>query len=230
MASGQALVGWKVVIPPNNLPSGFAEPVRGIITAFSKRKYTVLADPPVDQELTFTYATLKHWTRHPPHPDSDSEEGGEEESIAGSSSAGSEEGGEHAAEAEGGDAPGPHSWDQDADHNSPPDPAALPKDSLGAQPSPAAAAKARAGGVLGCFLVFFTTAMLQLLVRCTNLYAAAYYGAEAATAWEPVTQQELLSFIGVHLAMGISQLPEYDMWGGSVHAGLLCPRGWWIGF
>jgi hypothetical protein len=79
--------------------------------------------------------------------------------------------------------------------------------------------------VLGCFLVFFTTAMLQPLVRCTNLYAAACYEAEAATAWEPVTEQELLSFIGVHLAMGISQLPEYDMWGGSVHAGLLCPMG-----
>ena len=64
--------------------------------------------------------------------------------------------------------------------------------------------------ILETFNLFFTTALVRLIVEQTNLYAAhALCGMSerAATSWKDVTESDILAFLGFAILMGVNQLP-----------------------
>lgn len=77
----------------------------------------------------------------------------------------------------------------------------------------------RAATPLEMFLLFFTSAMVHLVCEATNQYAVycLLSTGKDPDNWVPVSYNELLSFLGVHVAMSIVQFPHYQhyWWTGS---------------
>lgn len=69
---------------------------------------------------------------------------------------------------------------------------------------------------LECFQLFFTTALVTILVTQTNLYADQLRTASApspSNRWYNVSMEEILAYLGIHIAMGIVNLPSLrDFW------------------
>jgi len=67
-----------------------------------------------------------------------------------------------------------------------------------------------------CFTLFFTSAVISILVTQTNLYASQLRSAKVpspSNRWEDVTTDEMLAYLGLHIAMGIVNLPNIkDFW------------------
>ena len=67
-----------------------------------------------------------------------------------------------------------------------------------------------------CFKLFFTGALISILVAQTNLYANQLRSAKApspSNRWRDVTEGEMLAYLGLHIAMGIVNLPNLcDFW------------------
>ena len=69
---------------------------------------------------------------------------------------------------------------------------------------------------LECFQLFFTTALVTILITQTNLYADQLRTASApspSNRWYDVSMEEILAYLGIHIAMGIVNLPSLrDFW------------------
>jgi len=67
-----------------------------------------------------------------------------------------------------------------------------------------------------CFYLFFTSAVISVLITQTNLYADQLRAAKPPSPsnhWHSVTKEEILAFLGLHIAMGIVNLPSlHDFW------------------
>ena len=67
-----------------------------------------------------------------------------------------------------------------------------------------------------CFKLFFTTSLVSILVAQTNLYANQLRSAKPpspSNRWRDVTESEILAYLGLHIAMGIVNLPNLcDFW------------------
>ena len=64
--------------------------------------------------------------------------------------------------------------------------------------------------ILETFQLFFTTALVRLIVEQTNSYAAHALNEmseRAATRWKDVTESDILAFLGFAILMGANQLP-----------------------
>lgn len=61
--------------------------------------------------------------------------------------------------------------------------------------------------ILETFQLFFTAAIVNLVVDQTNLYAAQVLGERVATTWVDVTENDILAFFGFAILMGVNQLP-----------------------
>ncbi len=62
------------------------------------------------------------------------------------------------------------------------------------------------------FFLFFTSSLLEEIVRQTNAYAAECMG-ETFDKWQPVTVDELCAYMGFMILMGLVQLPSiHDYW------------------
>ena len=62
---------------------------------------------------------------------------------------------------------------------------------------------------LGYLQQFIDHTLIDTFVTNTNLYAAA----RAATAWVPVTSEEMWQYLAVRIRQGIVQLPSYTTTG-----------------
>ncbi|KAJ8044746.1 Optic atrophy 3 protein-like [Holothuria leucospilota] len=62
----------------------------------------------------------------------------------------------------------------------------------------------RARTELDCFRLFFTTAVIDNLVKQTNLYAQQIGARESYLGWTPVGREDILAFMGVAMAMSVS--------------------------
>ncbi len=56
------------------------------------------------------------------------------------------------------------------------------------------------------FRLLFDDRILDRIVRCTNLNAAA--STQHETAWKPVTKEEILSYLGALIFFGLENTPE----------------------
>lgn len=69
---------------------------------------------------------------------------------------------------------------------------------------------------LECFQLFFTSTIISILVAQTNLYANTERAAKAPSPsnhWKDVVVDEMLAYLGIHIAMGIVNLPNVrDFW------------------
>ncbi len=66
---------------------------------------------------------------------------------------------------------------------------------------------------LEVFRMFFTSAIMNIIVCQTNLYALQCMGEEKYDRWDKVTEQEMLAYFGFMILMGIFRLPSiHDYW------------------
>ena len=66
---------------------------------------------------------------------------------------------------------------------------------------------------LGVFQLFFTTSLLELIVKQTNQYALECMGNERFEVWTKITVEELCAYLGFMILMGLVDLPAlYDYW------------------
>ena len=69
---------------------------------------------------------------------------------------------------------------------------------------------------LECFQLFFVPALVSILMTQTNLYAdqcRATGVPSPSNLWGAVSMEEMLAFLGMHIAMGIVSLPSlHDFW------------------
>ena len=69
---------------------------------------------------------------------------------------------------------------------------------------------------LECFQLFFVPALVSILMTQTNLYAdqcRATGVPSPSNLWLAVSMEEMLAFLGIHIAMGIVSLPSlHDFW------------------
>jgi hypothetical protein len=71
------------------------------------------------------------------------------------------------------------------------------------------------GGTVGtAYKSFISAAIIALLARETNVYALQCYAENGKdpSKWKMVTEEEMLSFIGVLMVMDINQLPRLDLY------------------
>lgn len=62
-----------------------------------------------------------------------------------------------------------------------------------------------------CFLLFITSALLDILLTQSNLYANQQRTAKNnCSPWTPIGHTEFMAFIGMNIAMGIIPLPSLD--------------------
>ena len=62
------------------------------------------------------------------------------------------------------------------------------------------------------FQLFFTTAVVDIIVRETNIYAHQVLGDAAGEKWEDVTAGDIRAFLGFALLMGINRLPQIHLY------------------
>ena len=66
---------------------------------------------------------------------------------------------------------------------------------------------------LGVFQLFFTTSLLELIVKQTNQYALECMENERFEVWTKITVEELCAYLGFMILMGLVDLPAlYDYW------------------
>ena len=66
---------------------------------------------------------------------------------------------------------------------------------------------------VGAFFLFFTQALLELIVLQSNKYALECMGEEKYESWDKITVEELTAFMGFMVLMGIVRLPALaDYW------------------
>jgi hypothetical protein len=69
---------------------------------------------------------------------------------------------------------------------------------------------------IDCYRHFITDEIIRLMVRETNQYAEQHIQTQKLTKrskalqWRPTTNEEMFSFLGIILEMGIVQMPEID--------------------
>ena len=69
------------------------------------------------------------------------------------------------------------------------------------------------GSPTAIFCLFFTSHLLQYIVKQTNQYAFECMGVEAFAKWTQVTVEELQAYMGFMILMRIVHLPSiYDYW------------------
>ena len=65
---------------------------------------------------------------------------------------------------------------------------------------------------VGIFRLFFTSALIQLIVGETNNYAAQILGDDVGVKWTDVDEDDIWAFLGFALLMGINWLPQLCMY------------------
>ena len=65
---------------------------------------------------------------------------------------------------------------------------------------------------LEIFRLFFTTALFQLIVAETNLYAAKVLEGAVEEKWTDINEDDVSAFLGFALLMGINWLPQLKMY------------------
>ena len=67
---------------------------------------------------------------------------------------------------------------------------------------------------IDCYRHFITDEIIDLMVRETNRYAQQYFQTHELTSrskfrqWKPTTDQEMLTFFGIIIQMGLVQMPK----------------------
>ena len=69
------------------------------------------------------------------------------------------------------------------------------------------------GSLLAIFKLFFTAELLHMIVEQTNSYAQQVMEDTQYASWMPVTEEEILAFLGFSILMGLNPLPAIrDYW------------------
>ena len=66
--------------------------------------------------------------------------------------------------------------------------------------------------VLEMFQLFFTSALVGMIVEQTNAYAHEVLGDAAGDKWSDVTAEDIRAFLGFALLMGINRLPQLRLY------------------